>query len=207
MLPTSYPDPLELFEFYFQEARAWAGPGHPESLDATAVALATADASGRPSVRMVLLKGVENGGFSFFTNYESRKGRELRENPHAALCFYWAKLGIQIRVEGPTVQLPASESDAYWRTRPRRSQLAAASSEQSTNLTHRSELLGRVSELENRYTGDDGAELAIPRPPHWGGYRLTPERIEFWLNQPSRMHDRLLYTKTAGGWVTSQLYP
>lgn len=186
LITDSYADPFELFAHYFEQARG------REPHDATAVALGTADQEGRPAVRMVLLKGAESGRFFFFTNYGSRKARHLEENPHAALCFYWASLGVQVRAEGAIAKVPQDASDAYYATRPRGSQLAAWASEQSAPLETRATLLSRFADVEKRFEG-----APVPRPPFWGGYQLTPERIEFWHNEQYRMHDRLLYLREA----------
>jgi len=154
-------------------------------------------------VRMVLLKGVDGNGFAFYTNYLSRKAQHLAQNPSAALCFHWATLGVQVRVEGQVHKLSAADSDAYFATRPRGSQLACWSSEQSAILEERGELLRRYRDNELRYSGQD-----VPRPPFWGGYCLTPERIEFWQSEPYRMHDRLLYLREGdGGWRRERLFP
>lgn len=189
-------DPLERFA----EVYARASRGAP--YDASAVALATADAAGRPSARMVLLKGFDGGGFRFFTNYESRKAGELAANPHAALCFYWPWLDEQVRVEGAVETLPAADSDAYFATRPRGSQLGAWASEQSRPLDSRFALLRRVARAQARFLGGE-----IARPPHWGGYRLRPERIEFWVSKASRLHERTLYARSGERWETTRLQP
>jgi pyridoxamine 5'-phosphate oxidase len=189
-------DPLRLFQDLFERAQA------AESGDATAGALATADASGRPSVRMVLLKGVDAEGFVFFTNYESRKARELQVNPWAALCFHWPSLGSQVRAEGQVERVSGPESDAYFATRPRGSQLAAWASRQSEVLASREELLARYKEAEARF-----AEVPVPRPPFWGGYRLRPDRIEFWQSEEMRLHRRLCYLREGGAWRTQALQP
>ncbi|HUG52080.1 MAG TPA: pyridoxamine 5'-phosphate oxidase [Vicinamibacteria bacterium] len=170
--------------------------------DATAAALGTADATGAPSVRMVLLKDVDGSGFVFFTNYESRKARELEVNPRAALCFHWRTVGAQVRVEGQVERLGAAESDAYFATRPRDSQLGAWASEQSAPLRSRAELMLRVAAAVARFAGRD-----VPRPETWGGYRLRPERIEFWTEHAFRLHDRELYTRVGEGWDAERLFP
>lgn len=199
MIPDSHADPIELFEHFFTQARAH------EPHDPTAVALATADGAGRPSARMVLLKGVDQGSFVFFTNYESRKAEQLAENRHAALCFYWPKLSVQVRVEGLVEKVEAADSDAYFATRPRGSQLAAWASRQSARLASRELLLKRFHELEARHADQS---LPVPRPAFWGGYRVKPSRIEFWASETFRMHDRLLYERDEQGqWTRSKLYP
>jgi pyridoxamine 5'-phosphate oxidase len=189
-------DPIVRFSSLYERASS-AAP-----FDPTAVALGTADAEGRPSVRMVLLKGVDGRGFSFFTNYESRKGRELAANPQAALCFYWPWLDEQVRAEGPVEQLPPEESDAYFARRPRGSQLGAWASHQSEPLDSRFALLRRVAATEARFLG-----RAVQRPPHWGGFLLRPERIEFWKSKTSRLHERLRFTRTSEGWQSERLQP
>ena len=171
-------------------------------VDTAPVALATADLEGRPSVRMVLLRGVDQRGFVFHTNYLSRKGREIDGNPHAALCFYWPTLDEQIRVEGRVQKLSADESDAYFNGRPRGSQLGAWASPQSQVLSARERLEEEYRATEQRFAGQP-----IPRPPFWGGFRLTPSRIEFWYGRPDRLHDRVLYTREAADWRIERLYP
>jgi pyridoxamine 5'-phosphate oxidase len=173
-----------------------------EPTDATAMTLATADASGRPSARMVLLKGIDERGFVFFTNYESRKSMDLAENPFAALCIHWAKAAEQIRVEGRIERVSDAESDAYFETRPRGSQIGAWASRQSAPLPSREALLERVREIERRFDG-----RPVPRPEFWGGYRVVPERIEFWYGQESRLHDRVVYLRHGDGWRVERLYP
>ena len=171
-------------------------------VDTAPAALATADASGQPSVRIVLLRGVDDRGFVFHTNYNSRKARELDANPRAALCFHWHTLEEQIRIEGSVERLPPSESDAYFARRPRGSQLGAWASNQSAPLPSRETLEEQYREVERRF--GDGP---VPRPPFWGGYRLVPSRIEFWFGRPDRLHDRLLYTRERDGWKIERLYP
>lgn len=192
----SDPDPLVRFSSLFARASR-AAP-----FDPTAVALGTADAEGRPSVRMVLLKGVDARGFCFYTNYDSRKGRELAANPRGALCFYWPWLDEQVRVEGGVERLPGEESDAYFASRQRGSQLGAWASRQSEPLDSRFALLRRVAATEARFLG-----RAIARPSHWGGYLLRPERIEFWKSKASRLHERLRFTRTSEGWRSERLQP
>lgn len=171
-------------------------------VDPAPVALATADPQGRPSVRMVLLRGADERGFVFYTNYNSRKGRELTGNPRAALCFHWATLDEQIRIEGTVERLPPEESDAYFSSRPRGSQLGAWASDQSAVLPSREALEQRYREIERRFEGD-----AVPRPPFWGGFRLKPDRIEFWYGRPDRLHDRVVYVRDGDAWRIERLYP
>jgi pyridoxamine 5'-phosphate oxidase len=190
-------DPIALFERWYADAAAAGAP------QVDAMTLATATAAGRPSARTVLLKGVDERGFRFFTNYESRKGGELAENPYAALVMLWPVLERQVRVTGPVQRLAPEESDAYFATRPRGSQLGAWASQQSRPIADRGELEARWREHEERY-----AEGAVPRPPQWGGFRVVPEAIEFWQGRPDRMHDRFAYTRTAeGGWERVRLQP
>jgi pyridoxamine 5'-phosphate oxidase len=188
-------DPITLFEEWFATAYA-------QEPMAEAVSLATADASGRPSVRMVLLKGVSAEGFVFYTNTTSRKGRDIAANPQGALCFHWKTLGRQVRIEGRFGPVTAAEADAYFASRPRESQLGAWASLQSEVLPDRTTLSERYRAAEARYRGGP-----VPRPPHWSGYRLAPTMIEFWHDVPSRLHDRLVYERDAGVWRTRRLYP
>jgi pyridoxamine 5'-phosphate oxidase len=168
------------------------------------MAVATASADGAPSVRMVLLKQVDARGFVFFTNYESRKGRELTANPRAALLFHWEKLGRQVRVEGAVQRVSREETETYVRSRPRGSQLSALASPQSQVVEGREELEALVEELTARYASTE----ELPAPDNWGGFRVSPERIEFWQHRNDRLHDRLRYTQTAdGGWVIERLAP
>jgi pyridoxamine 5'-phosphate oxidase len=188
-------DPIALFHTLFEDAKRL------EPHDATAMTLATADARGRPSARMVLLKGADERGFVFFSNRESRKGRELAENPFAALCLHWPASERQIRVEGRVEQISDEESDAYFATRPRDSQFSAWISQQSAPLSSRQELVGRLGALEERYPAE------VPRPPFWGGYRVVPEAIEIWAAGAARLHDRFRYTRTPSGWKGERLNP
>ena len=190
------PDPLRQFERWFDEARA-RGVDVPE-----AMALATATPTGRPSVRMVLLKGADGRGFAFYTNDESRKGGQLAANPHAALLFHWQALGRQVRVEGGIERVPDEEADAYFATRPHGSRLAAWASAQSRPVAGRAELERLYAEAASRYPGDD-----VPRPPHWGGFRLAPEAYEFWQHAENRLHDRIRYERAGTGWSRMRLAP
>jgi pyridoxamine 5'-phosphate oxidase len=166
--------------------------------------LATADRQGRPAARIVLLKGVDASGFTFFTNYESRKGMHLADNPHAALVFYWAELERQVDVTGHVERVSYEESETYWHTRPPGSRRAAWASRQSEVIQNRAELEERVKRVEERWPDDDD----IPIPPHWGGFRLVPETIEFWQGRPDRLHDRLIYKRVAEmGWLIERLSP
>lgn len=183
-----------------REALARAATAGP--FDATAAALATADAAGRPSVRVVLVKRVDERGLAFFTNRESRKGRELAENPRAALCFHWPALGEQVRAEGPVTVLGDDDSDAYFATRPRESQVGAWASRQSAPLASREALLSAAAAAEARFAG-----RAVARPPHWGGYLLVPEAVEFWRSGEGRLHHRTLYARTPAGWTETLLGP
>jgi len=189
-------DPVTLFQGLLAEART------RESFDATACALATAAPDAAPSVRVVLLKDAGPEGFAFFTNYGSRKARELDANPQAALSFHWPVLGVQVRVEGRTQRVPREESVAYFSTRPRESQLGAWASSQSARIGSRDELLARYREQEARFAGGE-----VPCPPFWGGYRLSPLRVEIWRNREFRLHERTLYTRGREGWTTEVLCP
>lgn len=190
-------DPMDTFAAWFAEAQS-AGLYEPN-----AMTLATADAQGRPSARVVLLKGVDERGFSFFTNYASRKGRDLAANPWAALCFWWGPLERQVRVEGQVEKLSEAESDAYFQTRPFGSRLSAWVSPQSQVIPNRQVLEERLAQLEAEYAGQDP-----PRPAYWGGYRLIPSAFEFWQGGLYRLHDRLAYTRQPDGtWRLDRLAP
>jgi len=188
-------DPVAVFNEWMEEARA-AGVEVPE-----AMTLATADAAGRPSARMLLLKGADERGFTFFSGYESRKGRELDENPRAALVFYWQPLGRQVRVEGTVRRLAPKASDDYWATRPARSRAAAAASRQSSAIEDLAALEAEAERLLAEHDGD------VPRPERWGGYVLEPEAIELWQHRDDRLHDRVRFTRAREGWRSERLAP
>jgi pyridoxamine 5'-phosphate oxidase len=188
-------DPIAQFHEWLREAE------DSEPNDANAAALATATASGVPSVRMVLVKRVDARGFCFFTNAESQKGSQLAENPRSALCFHWKTLRRQIRVSGAVTELESSEIDAYFHSRSRKSQIGAAVSAQSRPLRSREELVAKVNAFAEQHSGE------IPRPPHWRGYCVFAERIEFWMNGADRLHDRLLFTRNGAEWSRTRLYP
>ncbi|MES3151172.1 pyridoxamine 5'-phosphate oxidase [Sphingomonas faeni] len=189
-------DPFTLFDSWYAEAK------QSEPNDPNAVALATADAEGRPSVRMVLLKGHGPDGFVIYTNRESRKAGELAANPQGALLFHWKSLRRQIRIEGPVTHVTDAESDAYFASRGRDSQLGAWASEQSRPLDTRETFEQRFAEMTAKFDGQD-----VPRPPHWGGYRVTPTRIEFWQDRAHRLHERRLFTRESGNWNEGLLFP
>ena len=189
-------DPFQLFGAWYTEARG------TEINDSNAMALATADGAGRPAVRMVLLKGHGPDGFVFYTNRESRKAADIAANPQAALLFHWKSLRRQIRIEGALTHVSDAESDAYFASRSRDSQLGAWASDQSRPLDARATFEARFAEVQARFDGG-----AVSRPPHWGGYRLTPDRIEFWQDREHRLHERRLFVRAGGGWDEGLLYP
>ena len=190
-------DPFAWFGRWMAEAEA------SEPSDPNAMTVVTAGRGGKPSARTILLKGVDPRGFVFYTNTESRKGGELGANPLISLLFYWKSLARQIRIEGVVEAVTEAESDAYYATRPRISRLGAWASDQSRPLPSRAELERRLRHFEEKYPGDD-----IPRPPHWSGYRVLPDRFEFWQNMPFRLHDRTIFERTAdGGWTRGKLFP
>lgn len=188
-------DPIAQFRIWFDEAKSSG------FLDANAMVLSTSTSQGRPSSRVVLLKSFSDRGFNFFTNYESRKGEELLENPQACLLFFWDKLERQVRIEGFAEKLTAEESDEYYQTRPYLSRLGAWASKQSKPLATRFKLMREVAALMVKYP------VNVPLPPYWGGYRLVPENFEFWQGRQSRLHDRFTYARTENGWEIDRLYP
>lgn len=188
-------EPLAPFARWFEEA--WKGEPN-----AHAMMLATMAANGRPSLRAVLLKGFDERGFVFYTNLESRKAGELGAHPYAALCFHWKSLARQVRIEGPAEAVAGEEADAYFASRPRDSQLGAWASDQSRVLESRAVLEARLEEFTRRFEG-----AIVERPPFWSGFRVVPERVEFWQERPSRLHDRLLFIRTGDGWRRQRLYP
>ena len=191
----SYPDPIDRY-------LAAAARARDAGIDTAPAALGTADASRQPSVRIVLLRGVDPRGFVFFTNYGSRKARDLTENARAALCQHWPGIEEQIRVEGAVDTIDPAESDAYFAGRPRESQLGAWASDQSQELDSRRILEARYKDVEARFDG-----RPVTRPPFWGGFRVSPDQMEFWYGRAGRLHERLLYRKGATGWTTRWLYP
>jgi pyridoxamine 5'-phosphate oxidase len=218
-LPDLDGDPIAQFEKWFADAggprggrlrrfgidifKAFHRLFTAKTIDPNAMTLATVDNEGLPSARMVLLKGVDHRGFTFFTNYQSQKGRELAGNPHAALVFYWRDLERQVCIAGQVAKLPAGESETYFHSRPRASQLAAWASEQSAIIPDRATLEAGYAEIEKRFADQD-----IPLPPFWGGYVLTPRRIDFWQGRPSRFHDRFCYVRDADGkWKIDRVAP
>jgi pyridoxamine 5'-phosphate oxidase len=189
-------DPLALFDQWFAEAR------EAESNDPEAMTLATADAAGRPAARMVLLKGHGPAGFVFYTNEQSAKGEQLAANPQAALLFHWKPLRRQVRIEGGVERVADAEADAYFASRARDSQLGAWASDQSRPLDSREAFEQRFDQMKKRFEGKD-----VPRPSHWRGYRVVPERMEFWSDRPHRLHERRLFVRNGTGWDEGQLYP
>ena len=189
-------DPIARFAALFARA------GQDAPFDHTAMSLGTCGADGQPAVRIVLLHGFDERGFTFYTNYESRKGRDIAANPRAALTFYWPWLDEQVRAEGTLGRIAPEESDAYFATRERGRQLGAWASAQSRPVDSREALMAQVAEVDARFAGRD-----VPRPPHWGGYRLTPAQIEFWRNGAFRLHDRCVYERSGDGWTVRRLSP
>ena len=190
-------DPLELFKIWMAEAEK------KEIRDPTSSSLATANNAGQPNVRMVLLKGLSHKGFVFYTNLNSSKSDELKENPKAAMCFHWKSFNRQIRILGSVTQVDAREADLYFNTRPYESKISAWASDQSKPMKQRSELLKKIEDLNKKYKD----EKNVPRPPHWSGWCLKPSSIEFWLHKDNRIHERLRYNKIANDWKKEILYP
>jgi pyridoxamine 5'-phosphate oxidase len=193
---TAASDPFSLFDLWFEDARA------KEITDPNAMALATTGPDLSPNVRMVLLKGIDSGGFTFFTNSESQKGGELAANPQAALVFHWKSLNRQVRARGRVEQVTAEEADTYFQSRPRDSRIAAWASSQSRELDSRATFDTAVSKFEKQFEGKD-----VPRPAYWNGYRVVPTSIEFWHDRPFRKHDRVVFTRSGDGWTKKRLYP
>jgi pyridoxamine 5'-phosphate oxidase len=192
----AHPDPVEQFRRWFEEVVA------VDLHEPNAMTIATVSPAGRPSARVVLMKGFDERGFVFHTNYAGRKGRDLEANPACALLFYWGELERQVRIEGRAQRVPDAESDAYFRSRPRGGHIGAWASEQSRPVESRAALEARVRELEAEYEGRE-----VPRPPHWGGYRVAPESFEFWQGRENRLHDRLVYRRSSEGWGIERLQP
>lgn len=190
------PDPIEQWWRWYDEAVAAA------CVEPNAMTLATVDADGRPDARYVLLRGATAGGFDFYTNLESAKGRDLATHASGALVFGWLELHRQVRVRGPVDRVPDPEADAYWASRPRDSQIGGWASAQSSILTGRDELERRVDEVMARFAGGE-----VPRPSHWGGFRVVPEQLEFWQGRPNRLHDRIRYRRDGGAWLMERLSP
>jgi pyridoxamine 5'-phosphate oxidase len=189
-------DPFVQFGIWWDEAL------RAEIDEVNAMTLATVSAGDKPSARIVLLKGYDSKGFVFYTNYQSRKGRDLEQYPHASLLFFWKELERQVRIDGPCEKVSEAESDEYFLSRPEGSRIGAWASPQSQVISSRDVLDQQIIALENRFQG-----MSIPRPPHWGGYRVKPDQVEFWQGRPSRLHDRILYTRTASGWQINRLAP
>jgi pyridoxamine 5'-phosphate oxidase len=200
-MATPYPvqNPLSRFNRLYAQAQALDRGLLP---DPNAMSLATVGMSGNPSVRIVLMKAVDERGFVFYTNMEGRKGRDLRTHPFAAICFHWAPLEVQVRAEGPVSLVSDAEADAYFATRARESQIGAWASIQSQPIEHASDLAERIAEAERRFAG-----IPVTRPPYWTGFRLRPDRIEFWKARPGRLHERHLYTRSGESWTMETLYP
>lgn len=194
-------DPIEQFKKWFHEAVK------SEILEPNAMTLATATPNGKPSARVVLLKGIENQGFVFYTNYNSKKGEEMAANPHAALCFSWLELQRQVRIEGTIEKVDAATSDAYFQSRPVGSRIGAWASPQSQVIENRAVIEERESLYKKQYYTEGGLEVEIPRPAHWGGYVLKPTMIEFWQGRSSRLHDRICYVFENGAWKIERLAP
>jgi len=194
---TVAPNPFAQFELWLKDALRTEG-----AVEGNAMTLATVDADGQPAARIVLLRGHDERGFVFFTNYESRKGHALKTHPKAALLFYWGGPERQIRIEGSVEPVSAAESDAYFATRPRGHRLSAWASQQSEIVVDRETLERKMNEADERFAGAE-----VPRPPYWGGYRLTPQRFEFWQGRPNRVHDRIAYTRDDGRWRIERLSP
>jgi pyridoxamine-phosphate oxidase len=192
-------DPLVQFQKWFQEA---LDSEPPEWFEVNAMSLSTTDGDGRVTSRIVLLRGVEQGTFQFFTNYESTKGQQISQCPNASLCFYWPHLQRQVRIEGQVAKTTRTRSEQYFQTRPRDSQLGAHVSCQSAEIESREVLEGRMAELKNQY-----GDASVPCPENWGGYALTPSRFEFWQGRPSRLHDRIVYKRQASAWQRVRLSP
>ncbi len=195
-MQTTTENPFALFETWMAEAAT------TEPNDPNAMAVATATPDGAPAVRILLLKGLDDRGFVFYSHDNGRKGRELAANPRAALTFHWKTQGRQVRIEGPIERVSADEADAYYASRPRLSRVGAWASRQSTPLGSRAELEAAVAEADARFPGEE-----VPRPPHWGGFRCVPTRIEFWRDMPFRLHERRVFTRAGDGWAIEMLYP
>jgi pyridoxamine 5'-phosphate oxidase len=189
-------DPLEQFAIWMEEAV------NAEILDPYAMCISTVGSDGKPSSRIVYWRDVEDGGFVFYTNYDSHKGREIEANPNVAICFHWTELERQIRIEGTVVKASPEVSDLYWSKRPRESQLGAWASAQSKTISGKEDLQKELGAAKAKFEGKD-----VPRPPHWGGYTVQPDRIEFWQGRPSRLHDRFAYSKEEDIWKIEQLSP